>query len=180
MWSFPSQGSNRQLLHWKGSLNPWTAREVPMTLLTGVNINQSLFKIFSELNRKIYTGVESYVNFNQIQGWRAKQLLLGLSPGKLTFLEACLQWPEAVFFVSRALRICLKTEFLGPPWGAWHPLKSSYERGLLPEALTISQKTKEESGKICKGFPQEKWIWPSLPNFSDRNLLKWRFSIFVV
>ena len=122
MWSsFPSQGSNLQLLHWKGSLNPWTSREVPMTLLTGININQSLFKIFSELNRKINTGVESYVNFNQIQGWRAKQLLLGLSPGKFTFLEACLQWPEAVFFVSRALRICLKTEV---PWAALGSLAS--------------------------------------------------------
>ena len=86
----------------------------PLTLLAGININQNLFKIFSELNRKINTEVESY--FNQIQGWRAKQLLLGLSPGKLTFLEACLQWPEAVFFVSRALRICLKNRSsLGRP-----------------------------------------------------------------
>ena len=90
-----------------------------MTLLAGININQNLFKIFSELNRKINTGVESY--FNQIQGWRAKQLLLGLSPGKLTFLEACLQWPEAVFFVSRALRICLKTEV---PWATLGSLAS--------------------------------------------------------
>lgn len=91
----------------------------PMTLLAGINISQNLFKIFSELNRKINTEVESY--FNQIQGWRAKQLLLGLSPGKLTFLEACLQWPEAVFFVSRALRICLKTEV---PWAALGSLAS--------------------------------------------------------
>ena len=52
VWSsFPRQGSNWQLWHWKGSLHPWTAREAPMTLLTGIDINQHLFKIFSELNR---------------------------------------------------------------------------------------------------------------------------------
>lgn len=135
VWSsFPSQGSNRQLRHWNGSLNPWTAREAPMTLLPGIDINQNLFKIFSELNRS--RGLrQPLTRFKD--GGQNSNCLAFPQANSLSWRPVC-NGQRLSFLSAELWEFAWKQKFLGLPWGAWHPLKSSYERGLLPEALTIS------------------------------------------